>query len=1114
MAPQSAGFMRRWQSQGMEYLEPEQARRCSPPGRVRLRGVLPAPPHSLPHLWQAVAALLLLLEQPETARGASVGVFPVLDWSRFAASSHAPDSQLTAALIRTAGDTSHARNGSAVPNEPTPNGKVASAQQASGHARTPAADPRSYMQRLVLQAFAEVTDGAACAPSESLVEAGIDSLASVDFTAKLSASLGTELPGSLVFDYPIAIALAGHLATLVASVGSEASSPLEAAAHPPHNIRASMSALPPQVRPDEVALLGSSCCLPPLHRATPPFWAMLCASGSAIGAVPTERWDASALVHPDQNKSTHGFTYTSAGAWLDATEMFDFAFFGIAKAEAAAMDPKQRLLLEVGYEALHGDGRTKEGLMGEEVGVFVGLCSQDWQLIAQHHRPGPYTGTGCHGPSIVANRLSYVLGLRGASLVVDTACSSSLVAASAALDNLHRADMGAALVAGVNLCLTHHMFVAFSCARMLSPTGRNATFDASCDGYVRGEGCIATLITTQPAGREQLTLAASAINQDGRSATLTAPNGPAQQACVRRALAAKGASAAELAAIEAHGSATPLGDVIEVEALAAVLRGSARSGPLPLGSGKTAVGHLEGAAGALGLLKAAASMLHARQAPLGGLGVLNPAFGAGCKACAFPAQLLAHERRAKCGSLSGTSSFGFGGTNAHVSLRLGPGAPPNRCSVAHWPTRRVFFSRQSLPWWTQSTTTAVPAAFTPRPARAVDAEPPAPATVAAAAPPPLPTNALFETKWEAADADGGPTYVVVPARAWLLALSRLHSDLGTPKPFLGDGLGGDARAAAAAWCSVVHRGDNFGLVLCAGNEAHGMLSAVIELMKKLTQGAGDSRVLLLTVGSQALSATEPVVDAAAAGVWGFARALRLEHPRFPLGMLDLPAAAFAAAAAADPSAADRAWLVPVSEAEVAFTAEGAPHVLRLTRSARTLAAGAAPEGAAAGAHLVSGGMGGLGLVCARWLVDAGALLALRLRRSRFALGVATPYSNPECGGTGRALQRLLPPLRRVPAGGSARITVAAHAAQRRTLGRHPGRRAGRQHGRSGYRPSLRAESGRRVGATRRNACAGVADELLCLLVHRLVAWRARPGQLRRCERCARQPGRAAPRGEA
>ena len=135
--------------------------------------------------------------------------------------------------------------------------------------------------------------------------------------------------------------------------------------------------------------------------------------------------------------------------------------------------------------------------MGEEVGVFVGLCSQDWQLIAQHHRPGPYTGTGCHGPSIVANRLSYVLGLRGASLVVDTACSSSLVAASAALDNLHRADMGAALVAGVNLCLTHHMFVAFSCARMLSPTGRNATFDASCDGYVRDRSCFAAGVTIE-----------------------------------------------------------------------------------------------------------------------------------------------------------------------------------------------------------------------------------------------------------------------------------------------------------------------------------------------------------------------------------------------------------------------------------------------------------------------------------------------------------------------------------------------------------------------------------------------------------------------------------------
>ena len=206
--------------------------------------------------------------------------------------------------------------------------------------------------------------------------------------------------------------------------------------------------------------------------------------------VPPERWDAATYVNTDVSAARRGYTYTSAGSWLSGADAFDFGFFGVAKAEAAGMDPKQRLLLEVGYEVLHGAGMTKATAMGADVGVFVGMCSQDWQLISQHHRVSPYTGTGCHGPSIAANRLSYALGLRGPSFVVDTACSSSLVAADCALDKLHAKSVGSVIVAGVNLNLTPHLYVAFANAHMLSPSGRNATFDASADGYVRGEGCL------------------------------------------------------------------------------------------------------------------------------------------------------------------------------------------------------------------------------------------------------------------------------------------------------------------------------------------------------------------------------------------------------------------------------------------------------------------------------------------------------------------------------------------------------------------------------------------------------------------------------------------------
>ena len=266
----------------------------------------------------------------------------------------------------------------------------------------------------VLQTFAAVTGEAPPAPTDSLVAAGIDSLASVDFGEQLSERLGgVSLPGSLVFDYPTATDVARFLQTLgVAAAPSAAAVGGAAAAASPAAPLAAPLAPPPAAR-DDIAVLSTACRAPPSHESLAPFWASLCNREVAVHDVPPERWDAATYVNTDVSAARRGYTYTSAGSWLSGADAFDFGFFGVAKAEAAGMDPKQRLLLEVGYEVLHGAGMTKATAMGADVGVFVGMCSQDWQLISQHHRVSPYTGTGCHGLSIAANRLSYALGLRG-----------------------------------------------------------------------------------------------------------------------------------------------------------------------------------------------------------------------------------------------------------------------------------------------------------------------------------------------------------------------------------------------------------------------------------------------------------------------------------------------------------------------------------------------------------------------------------------------------------------------------------------------------------------------------------------------------------------------------
>ena len=276
------------------------------------------------------------------------------------------------------------------------------------------------------------------------------------------------------------------------------------------------------------------------------------------------------------------------------------------------MDPQQRLLLEVAWEALEHAGQAPDRLSPSATGVYVGQASSDYMALM--HKSGDTALLDAHftsgvAHSVTSGRVSYLLGLQGPSLTVDTACSSSLVAVHLACQALRARECRMALAGGVNLMLSEDLFIAFSHSRMLAPDGRCKSFDAAADGFGRGEGCgivvLKRLSDAQADGDRILALIrGSAVNQDGPSSGLTAPNGPAQEAVIREALARAGVTPGDIGVIEAHGTGTQLGDPLEVQALGHVFgpgRDAAR--PLWLGSVKTNLGHLEGAAGIAGFIK-------------------------------------------------------------------------------------------------------------------------------------------------------------------------------------------------------------------------------------------------------------------------------------------------------------------------------------------------------------------------------------------------------------------------------------------------------------------------------------------------------------------------------
>ena len=478
-------------------------------------------------------------------------------------------------------------------------------------------------------------------PGEPLSYYGINSMALAGLSDRLGEWIGQPLPATVFYDRPSIEAMARYLAGR------------------------SVSARPPNAATDgPIAVIGLACRFPG-GKDSQAFWTFISEGRCAVAALP-----------PDRRPLSGDLEAAQQGGFLPRIDLFDAPFFGISRREAERMDPQQRLVLEVAWEALENAAIQPDSLAGSNTGVFIGISTSDYMLL-QSGGFDRYTATG-NAFSMAANRLSYRLDLRGPSVAVDTACSSSLVAIHNASEALRRGDCDLALAGGVNLILSSDLWQSLAKAGMLAADGRCKVFDASADGYARGEGCgvvvLKRLVDATSASDDVLAiLRGTAVNQDGRSNGLTAPNGAAQQAVIRAALDRAGARPSEVGWVECHGTGTLLGDPIEVGALAAtLLDGRDTEQRLWLTSVKANIGHLEAAAGMAGFIKVVLGLRRRAVPGQTGLNRINPRLAIEGTSVRIP---LANEAWAATHKFAGVSSFGFGGTNAHAILSAAP-APP------------------------------------------------------------------------------------------------------------------------------------------------------------------------------------------------------------------------------------------------------------------------------------------------------------------------------------------------------------------------------------------------------------------------------------------------------
>ena len=501
-------------------------------------------------------------------------------------------------------------------------------------------------------------------PTVGFFDLGMDSLMAVELRNRLNRALSGAYtaPNTLVFDYPDIAALAAHLASELATDGQAPAALPQPAVEP-----SGQPAAAPEALSDDsaVAIVGMACRFPGAPDL-PAFWRLL---EDASDLVTDGRRDPGPW-HGVAGNPDEGDGYSRRGAFLEDIDKFDAAFFGIRPIEARTMDPRQRLLLETTWHALEDAGMDPARLKGSRTGVYIGTGNGDYRdVAAAGGESHGYLGTTM---SVTAGRISFALGLTGPAIAMDLACASSLAAIHQAASALRLREVETALVGGVNAILSSEVTAFMRDVGMLSTQGRCSVFDAAADGFVRGEGCGVVVLKRLSEARADCdriwgVIRGSALNQNGSSAGLTVPNGPAQEQVIEEALSRAGVAPADVDFLEAHGAGSDLGDPIEVQAAATVYGRERDPGhPLLIGSVKANIGHLECAAGVASLIKTVLAMNKGRIPKQ--LHFSNPSMHLDWDS--LPVQVIndVTDWPSNPGRppRAGVSSFGISGTNSHV----------------------------------------------------------------------------------------------------------------------------------------------------------------------------------------------------------------------------------------------------------------------------------------------------------------------------------------------------------------------------------------------------------------------------------------------------------------